>query len=97
MVGQERGRERTGEEGWVAHEPAQERQVRRHALDGRHVQGVRELRDRTFAVGPVGDELRDHRVVGEPYSVALLGARVHANVGRKDQPREPSRLGEKGA
>ena len=46
------------------------------------------------AVDPVGDELRDHRVVREADLVSLLDAGVDANAGRQHEAFEPPRLGQ---
>ena len=74
-------------------EPAEERQVRRHAADLGLRERVREPGERLGARRPVRDQLRDHRVVAEPDLVALLDARVDADARRQAQPLDPSRPG----
>ena len=69
-------------------EPAQERQVRRHAADLGLAQRSAECVVGLRAGRPVGDQLRDHRVVGRPDLVALLDAGVDADTGRQTQPLE---------
>ena len=63
----------------MAHEPAEERQVRRDAFDDGRVERLLEPRDRLVPVGAVGDQLGDQRVVREPDLVALLDAGVDAD------------------
>ena len=60
-------------------EPAQEREVRRHAFDLGFVEGGGEGSERFVSVAPTGDELRDHRVIRQPDLISLLDACVHAN------------------
>ena len=60
-------------------EPAEEREVRRHALDDRLVESVGEQVERCVAIGGVCDELRDHRVVRRADLVALGDAGVDAD------------------
>ena len=69
-------------------EPAQERQVRDHALDLGLCERGAEPVERLGARVAVGDQLRDHRVVGEPDLVAFLDARVHADTRRQPKPRQ---------
>jgi hypothetical protein len=97
MLDEERGRRLARAEGRVRDEPAQEREVRHHAVD----LGLGERRPETVErVGPrraVRDELRDQRVVGEPHLVALLDAGVDADTGRLPQPLDAARLGQEAA
>ena len=75
----------------VRDEPAQERQVRRHALD--HGLGERggEPVERLVARRAVRDQLREQRVVGGADLVALVDARVDADARGQPQPRRCAR------
>jgi len=64
----------------MGHEPAQERQVRRHAFDDRLVERVPQRRECVRARRPVRDQLPDHRVVCDPDLVSLGYAGVDADV-----------------
>ena len=86
MVGEERRREVGGDEGGMADEPAQEGQVRRHALDDGRVERLGQPVERLGAALAVSDQLRDHRVVGDADLVPLGDAGVDA-----DPVRERSR------
>ena len=79
----------------VRDEPAEEREVRRHAADLGLGERVCEPRERLCPRRAVGDQLRDHRVVADADLVAFLDAGVHADPGRKAEPLEPPSLGEK--
>ena len=81
----------------MAHEPAQKRQVRRHALDLGVREGCGERVERLVAGVPMRDELGDHRVVGDRDLVALFDARVDADPVRKPKAVEPAGLGEERA
>ena len=81
-------------------EPAQEGQIRRHALDARLGERGHERAERFVTGRPVGDQLRDHRVVREADLVALLDAGVDPHraawdtVSRQLEPLDPAGLRE---
>ena len=77
-------------------EPAQEREVRRQALDHGLGERVPQPEQRLVARRPVGDQLRDHRVVGDAHLVALFDAGVDADARRQAESLDPARLGEEG-
>ena len=97
VLDQEGGRRPAGADVRMAHEPAQERQVRRHALDLGVREGCGERVERLVAGVPVRDELGDHRVVADRDLVALLDARVDADPGRKPKAVDPAGLREERA
>ena len=78
-----------------ATEPAEERQVRRQAFDLGLGQRVAQTQQRLVARRAVGDELGDHRVVGDPDLVALLDSRVDSDSARQAQALDRARPGEK--
>ena len=78
-------------------EPAQEREVRRQPLDGGLRECVLQPEQRLVPRRAVGDQLGDHRVVGDADLVALVDAGVHADPGGKPQPLDPARLREERA
>ena len=63
----------------MADEPAKEREVRRDALHGRIPEGCCEPVERLVARAGVGDQLGDHRVVGDPDLVSFLDPGVDAD------------------
>ncbi len=79
MLGQERGRRLAGAHDRMRDEPAQEGQVRRHTLDQCLGERRCERVERLGAGGCVGDQLRDHRVVGESDFVAFLDAGIDSH------------------
>src|SRR6266498_69761 len=88
MLRQERRRRVARANRWMGDEPAQEREVRRHALHHRLGECVPQAVERLGARGAVGNQLRDHRVVREADLVALLDAAVDADIDRKPQALE---------
>ena len=78
-------------------EPAEEREVRRHPLDDRLVERLREPVEGLRSVGAVGDQLRDHRVVAPTDLVSLLDARVDADPRGQAQAAHRPRLGQERA
>jgi len=76
----------------MCHEPAEEGQVGDDALDLGLVERGGKPVERLFARVAVRDQLRDHRVVGGADLVALLDARVDANVRGQPEPLDPPRL-----
>ena len=72
VLGEERGGRLAGSYDGMRDEPAQERQVRRDPGDLGLGESGREPVERVVPGSAVRDELRDHRVVGEPDLVALL-------------------------
>ena len=85
MLGQERRRRVALAHHGVCDEPAEERNVRRHAADVGLGQSVGEEVERLRTRARVRDELRDHRVVGEADLVALLDPRVHPDGARRQR------------
>ena len=79
MLGEERRRRLPLAHHRVRDEPAQERQVGRDAVDvGFRERFGQQVESPLPGVGP-SDELRDHRVVGDPDLVAFLDAGVDAD------------------
>ena len=97
MLDEERGRRLAGAHHGMRDEPAQEGQVRRHALDLGLGAGRRASRERILARRPVCDQLRDQRVVSDADLVALLDTRVDPNVFGQPQPRQAAGLREERA
>ena len=77
-------------------EPAEEREVRRQALDHGLGERVAQAEQRLVTRRAVGDQLGDHRVVGNAHLVALLDARIDADARRQAESLDPARLGEEG-
>ena len=92
MLGEERRRRLARAHGGVADEPAQEREVRRHADDLGLVERRAQPVERVVACPAVRDELGDHRVVREADLVALLDPRIDSNARREAETLEAPRL-----
>ena len=92
MLGQERGRHAAGAHRGMDDEPAKKREVRRHAGDLGLGERLAESLERLVPRRAARDQLRDHRVVGGADLVALLDARVDANVRGQPEPLDPPRL-----
>ncbi len=82
----------------VVDQPAEERQVRRHARDLRFGQRGSEAPERVVAVASPRHDLCEERVVGEADLVALLDARIHADTVavREQEALHASDLGQEG-
>ena len=63
-------------------EPAQEREIRRQPTDFRLGECVTQPEQGLVAGRAVGDQLRDHRVIGDPDLVAFLDSRVDPDARR---------------
>src|SRR5262245_36132483 len=85
MLDEERSRRVACADGGMANEPAEEGKVRRDALDLRLREGGGEALERVDARVAVRDQLRDHRVVGDPDLVALGNAGIDADPSRETQ------------
>ncbi len=97
MLREEGGRRVAGPHGRVAHEPAEEREVGRHAGDAGLRERLLEPVERLVARLARRDELRDHRVVGDRHLVAGLDARVDADPVGQLERLDPAGLGEERA
>src|SRR5690606_32019789 len=65
----------------VGHDPLLQRDVGLDPVHHHFAERHAHARDRGGAVGPVHDQLADHRVVVRGYAVALVDVRVHAHAG----------------
>jgi hypothetical protein len=92
VLGEEGGRAFAGADDGMVDEPAQEREVRRDAVDLGLAQGGGEPVEGFFACRRVRDELRDHRVVRGADLVALGDADANADRREEDEPRDPAGL-----
>ncbi len=92
MLDEERRRRAAGAQLGVRDEPAEERQVRVHALDDRLRERGREPVERVLPRRAVRDQLREHRVVPEGDLVSLRDARVDADRLRQHESRDASAL-----
>jgi hypothetical protein len=79
MLDEERGGRLPGSDRRVGDEPAEERQVRDHALDLGLGERASQLIERLRTRLRVRDQLGDHRVVGDADLLALLDPRVHTD------------------
>src|SRR5438105_11779280 len=94
MLDKERRRRVACADEWVRNEPAEEREIRRDALNLCLLDRTVETVERLVARRAVGDQLGDQRVVGEADLVTFFDARVDADSIRKPQPLDPAGLGE---
>jgi hypothetical protein len=79
VVDEERRRRATGTHVRMPDEPAQERQVRRDAVDACLLECLLQTVERVVARRAVRDQLREHRVVGARDRVSLGDTAVDAD------------------